>query len=75
MLLLDLKSLHAILTLQGEDSKCICDVSAPLTWAEKHKKAFDVIIVMTDFRHPRSYTDLPASLRQYRHAVGVPHAK
>ncbi|KAK7094499.1 RNA-binding protein RO60-like [Littorina saxatilis] len=59
----------------GENSKCICDLSAPVTWAEKQKKAYDVIIIMTDFRHPKSFSDLPAAFKQYRRALALPHAK
>ncbi|KAL8562979.1 hypothetical protein ACOMHN_004671 [Nucella lapillus] len=48
---------------------------APLKWAGNEKKVYDAIIIMTDFRHPRAFTDFPAAFRQYKETAGAPDAK
>lgn len=58
-----------------EGTKAPCDVSAPLTWAEKAQKSFDVIIIMTDHRHPKASTDVPKALKQYRQNMKIPDTK
>nr|KAG5699849.1 hypothetical protein BaRGS_034623 [Batillaria attramentaria] len=58
-----------------EGSKVICDVSAPVTWAQQAKKAFDVIIIMTDHRHAKASTDLSTAFKQYRQTLKIPDAK
>ena len=60
---------------QGEGSKSVCDIAAPVAWAEQQKRAFDLMMVMTDFRHPKAFSDLAQALRQYRQALSLPDAK
>ncbi|XP_076436651.1 RNA-binding protein RO60-like [Babylonia areolata] len=57
------------------ESKRIGDMVAPLRWATSEQKVYDAIIIMTDFRHPRAFTDFPKAFREYKEAKGVPDAK
>lgn len=59
--------------MQSGEAKA--DLAVPVTWANENKKPFDVFIIMTDFRHPKAFTDLSKCFKEYRDQQNLPKAK